>query len=105
MTADIGGAIPHAWPGEDRAQQKTTTGGPDIAGEDALDPRGEEAVMTEEALESLLEALPPDVSLIARFWRGVDKDDVPSGLREVILIGVSGNGLLDLPAYEILDKQ
>ena len=24
---------------------------------------------------------------------------------EVILIGVSGNGLLDLPAYEILDKQ
>jgi len=48
----------------------------------------DEAVMSEEALDALLEdSLPPDVSLVARFWRAVDKDQMPSGLREVILVG------------------
>ncbi len=48
----------------------------------------DEAVMSEDALDALLDdGLPPDVSLVARFWRAVDKDQMPSGLREVIIIG------------------
>ncbi len=48
----------------------------------------DEVVMSEDALDALLEGgLPPDVSLVARFWRAVDKDQMPSGLREVILVG------------------
>ena len=45
----------------------------------------DEAVMSEDALDALLDdGLPPDVSLVARFWRAVDRDQMPSGLREVI---------------------
>ena len=48
----------------------------------------DEAVMSEEALDDLLETgLPPDISLVARFWRGLEKDAMPSGLREVVIIG------------------
>ncbi|CAN5895801.1 hypothetical protein BH11MYX4_BH11MYX4_40790 [soil metagenome] len=48
----------------------------------------DETVMTEEALDGLLEdGLPPDVSLVARFWRATDKDAMPAGLREVIMVG------------------
>ena len=48
----------------------------------------DEAVMADQALEELLETgLPPDVSLVARFWRALDRDAMPSGLREAILVG------------------
>ena len=48
----------------------------------------DDAVMAEDALDELLEtALPPDVSLVARFWRATDKEAMPSGLREAILVG------------------
>jgi hypothetical protein len=46
----------------------------------------EDAVMTDEALDELLEkTLPADVALVTRFWRAVDKGAVPSGLRDAIL--------------------
>jgi RsiW-degrading membrane proteinase PrsW (M82 family) len=64
---------------------KRGAGGPAVAG-DPLD-HGEEAVMTAEALESILDALPPEISIVARFWHGADIEAVPSGLREVIQIG------------------
>ncbi len=48
----------------------------------------DEAVMSDEAIDDLLETkLPPDVALVARFWRGVNDDAMPSGLRGAILIG------------------
>ncbi|MDB4945348.1 MAG: hypothetical protein JWP97_4882 [Labilithrix sp.] len=48
----------------------------------------DEAVMSEEALDDLLEnRLPPDVSLVSRFWRGSSQERVPSGLREAVVIG------------------
>jgi RsiW-degrading membrane proteinase PrsW (M82 family) len=48
----------------------------------------DEVVMTDETLDDLLEfQLPPDISLVARFWRATDKEAVPSGLREAIVVG------------------
>jgi protease PrsW len=48
----------------------------------------DEEVMSEEALDALLDGvLPPDVALVARFWRATDKGAVPPGLREAILVG------------------
>lgn len=48
---------------------------------------GSEAVMSEEALDELLEkSLAPDVALLMRYWRAVDKDDVPSELRDTVLV-------------------
>ncbi len=48
----------------------------------------DEAVMGDEALDALLETgLPPDVSLVARFWRAMDTGAMPSGLREAIVVG------------------
>ena len=48
----------------------------------------DEAVMADDALEALLvNALPPEISLVARFWRATDSGDLPSGLREAIVVG------------------
>ncbi len=56
--------------------------------EDPTDLRVDEAVMSDAVLDELLETgLPPDVSLVARFWRAVGTGVMPSGLREVVAIG------------------
>jgi RsiW-degrading membrane proteinase PrsW (M82 family) len=56
--------------------------------DDPSDLGGEQTVMSDSALDGLLETgLPPDVSLVARFWRAVDKNEMPSGLHEAIHIG------------------
>jgi RsiW-degrading membrane proteinase PrsW (M82 family) len=50
----------------------------------------QDAVMTDEALDELLDrTLPPEVSLVARFWRATDKKDIPSGMLEAVLEGAT----------------
>ena len=50
----------------------------------------EDAVMTDEALDELLEkTLPAEVALVTRFWRAVDKGAVPSGLHDAIQEGAT----------------
>jgi RsiW-degrading membrane proteinase PrsW (M82 family) len=57
-------------------------------GEDAT--HGDDAVMTDEALDELLDkTLPAEVSLVTRFWRAVDKGTVPSGLHDAVLEGAT----------------
>ena len=63
-------------------RQMSKTGG--IEGMNA---KRAEAVMPDEQLEQLLESLPPDVSLVARFWQGSTKEGVVAGLREALVIG------------------
>jgi len=47
------------------------------------DLKPDEIVMTDEVLDDLLErTLPPDLLRLARYWRGLDKGDVPPALRE-----------------------
>lgn len=47
-------------------------------------------VMTNEALDELLEkTLPPEVSLVTRHWRAVDKNAVPTELHDAVLEGAS----------------
>lgn len=56
--------------------------------EDLTDTRVDDAVMADAVLDDLLETtLPPDVSIIARFWRALGTGAMPSGLREVVVIG------------------
>lgn len=50
----------------------------------------EDAVMTDEALDELLEkTLPAEAALVTRFWRAVDKGAVPSGLHDAIQEGAT----------------
>ena len=52
--------------------------------------RGDDAVMSDDALDELLDkTLPPEVSLLTRFWRAVDKGTVPSGLHDAVLDAAS----------------
>jgi protease PrsW len=61
---------------------------PSLGGEDAT--HGDDAVMSDDALDELLErTLPPEVSLVTRFWRAVDKGTVPSGLHDAVLEGAT----------------
>lgn len=62
--------------------------GPGVGDDGAMHP--EDAVMTDDALDELLDkTLPADASLVTRFWRAVDKGAVPSGLRDAILQGAT----------------
>lgn len=60
-------------------------------------PRGVQAndsdatVMTVEEVDAILAALPQEVSLIARYWRAVLDDEVPSGLRAAVVLGADGS--------------
>jgi hypothetical protein len=56
-----------------------------VAGDTDLSP--DEVVMTDEALESLLERLPPDVSLVGRFWHVADKGKPPPELEDEVRVG------------------
>ncbi len=50
----------------------------------------EDAVMTDDALDELLDkTLPADVSLVTRYWRAVDKGAVPSGLHDAVMEGAT----------------
>jgi RsiW-degrading membrane proteinase PrsW (M82 family) len=63
--------------------------GPELP-EDPRDPHPDEAVMTDDALDELLDKmLPPDVILVTRYWRAVDKEAVPPELREQIVLGAT----------------
>ena len=58
--------------------------------DDPRDPHPDEAVMTDDALDELLDTtLAPDVVLVTRYWRAVDKAAVPAELREKILEGAT----------------
>jgi RsiW-degrading membrane proteinase PrsW (M82 family) len=58
--------------------------------EDPRDPHPDEAVMLDTTLDELLDKmLTPDVVLVTRYWRAVDKQAVPSELREKILEGAT----------------
>lgn len=58
--------------------------------EDPQEPHPDEAVMTDDALDELLDrTLAPDVLLVTRYWRDVDKSSVPPALREQILEGAN----------------
>jgi len=51
---------------------------------------GEDAVMTDEALDELLDkTLPAEVSLLTRFWRAVDKGTVPTALHDAVVEGAT----------------
>jgi RsiW-degrading membrane proteinase PrsW (M82 family) len=57
---------------------------------DDKDLRGEDALISETDLDALLEKiLPPDAAVVARFWRAVDKKEVPSELHDTILAGAT----------------
>ena len=58
--------------------------------EDPRDPHPDELVMADIALDELLDAmLQPDVVLVTRYWRAVDKDEVPTELHDKILEGAT----------------
>ena len=58
--------------------------------DDPRDPHPDELVMGDLALDELLDAmLPPDVVLVTRYWRAVDKEEVPTELHEKILEGAT----------------
>lgn len=60
------------------------------AADASLGASGVEAVMTEEALDELLEkSLAPEVALVMRYWRAVDTGDVPSELRDTVLLSAT----------------
>ncbi|WP_394843312.1 PrsW family intramembrane metalloprotease [Pendulispora brunnea] len=58
---------------------------------EAYDPIAEHAagaLLTDDALDEVLwRDLPPDITLVARFWRGVEADAVPRHVREQMLAG------------------
>lgn len=59
-------------------------------GHPGIDDGGAGAVMTEYALDELLEAsLSPDVALLMRYWRAVDKGEIPTELRDTILVSAT----------------
>ncbi|WP_394826288.1 PrsW family glutamic-type intramembrane protease [Pendulispora albinea] len=50
--------------------------------------KSEGAILDEEAIDAMLaHDLPPDVSLLGRFWRGVEKDAVSRAVRDQVLAG------------------
>ncbi|MBX3186821.1 MAG: PrsW family intramembrane metalloprotease [Labilithrix sp.] len=51
-----------------------------VAGDTDLTP--DEIVMSDEALDGLIEALPPDVALVGRFWRAANKGAPPEDLTD-----------------------
>jgi RsiW-degrading membrane proteinase PrsW (M82 family) len=54
------------------------------------DDDGVDAVMSEDALDDLLErSLPPDVALVMRYWRAVDKGEVPTELRDTVIVSAT----------------
>jgi RsiW-degrading membrane proteinase PrsW (M82 family) len=70
-----------------RARSGGRGSGPGL-GDDAM--HGDDAVMTDDALDELLDkTLPPEVSLVARFWRAVDRGSVPSGLHDAVMEGAT----------------
>lgn len=69
-----------------------TVDGPDMPQmpDDPRDPHPDEAVMTDDALDELLDAtLPPDVVLVTRYWRAVDKEAVTPELHDRIVEGAT----------------
>jgi protease PrsW len=60
-------------------------------GRPGLDDDGSsDAVMSEEALDELLDkSLSPEAALVIRFWRAVDRGDVPSELRDTVLVSAT----------------
>lgn len=71
--------------------RKTMGKGPAPSGlGDDKDVRGEDALMSEADLDALLEkTLPPDGAVVARFWRAVDKKEVPPELHDTMLAGAN----------------
>jgi RsiW-degrading membrane proteinase PrsW (M82 family) len=64
-------------------------GGPGGPG-DPRETDGQDAVMADDALDELLDkSLPTEVSLVARFWRAVDKQQVSSGMHDAIVEGAA----------------
>jgi protease PrsW len=54
------------------------------------DDGGSDAVMSEEALDELLDkSLSPEAALVIRYWRAVDRGDVPSELRDTVLVSAT----------------
>lgn len=73
-----------------RLRSITGKGGSGFGGGGSLGDDGVEAVMEEEALDELLEkSLPPDVALVMRYWRAVDKGEVPSELRDTVTVSAT----------------
>jgi RsiW-degrading membrane proteinase PrsW (M82 family) len=72
--------------------RRTVQGRPGL-GLDGLDAAGEpEVVMTDQALDALLTgSLSPEVALVVRFWRAVDKGEVPSELRDAVLLSATAS--------------